>query len=331
VKEGDAVSAGELLVQIRNSESLTNGIELSGELINQTRIQLTAIQEQYTALKSFHETSLANLRSEIANLSNSKSVIGNTLETNRKKVELAKEQYFRSLKLFNEGHLSSANLAVTEQAFLDSQSNLNASERLKLQIEIDIDKLRSQLRQLPKSQAVELSNLAIKQSELEVQLLQLENQFEFVIKAPEAGYITGIRVNSGSRIVNDRPLLSIIPADTDLLIELLLPSRSIGFIETGDQVNIRFDAFPYQKFGFQSATITHIDDAVLLPNDISSPLPLNSAAYRIQATLDKQTVEAYGKEFSLKPGMLAQADIVLEERTILEWLLEPIYSIKGTL
>jgi membrane fusion protein len=331
VREGDRVEAGDLLVQIRNSESLTSGVELSGELVTQTFEQIQALKEQTAALKQLHDTNIVSLKSQVRQLTNSKNVLQNTIETNGKKLALAENQYIKSKSLYTNGHLSKTSLDLKQQNLLDAQSNLNSSERVKLQAEIEISNLQSKLEQLPLSQKVELSNLEIQISMLRVKLLQLQNQYEFVEKAPEAGYVTGIRVHSGSRIVNERPILSIIPVDADLLIELLLPSRSIGFVELGNRVNVRFDAFPYQKFGFHGATITHIDDAVLLPNDTTSPIQLNHAAYRIQARLDEQAVSAYGKQFELKAGMLAQGDIILEERTVFEWLMEPLYSIKGTL
>jgi len=52
--------------------------------------------------------------------------------------------------------------------------------------------------------------------------------------------------------------------------------------------------------------------------------------YRITVVLASQTVSAYGKPESLKPGMLVDADVLGETRSFFEWALEPIYSIKGT-
>ena len=51
--------------------------------------------------------------------------------------------------------------------------------------------------------------------------------------------------------------------------------------------------------------------------------------YRVVAALDHSDIMAYGAEQPLRPGMLASADIRVDERTLLQWLLEPLYSIKG--
>ena len=125
------------------------------------------------------------------------------------------------------------------------------------------------------------------------------------------------------------PILSIIPENSPLEIELLLPTRSAGFVKLGDEVKIRFDAFPYQKFGVASGKIVNIDQAVILPTDTILPIEVKEAVYRVRASIQYQSISAYGDTFPLKVGMTADADIILEKRSLLEWLLDPIYAVKG--
>ncbi|MBF4406289.1 HlyD family secretion protein, partial [Vibrio anguillarum] len=105
--------------------------------------------------------------------------------------------------------------------------------------------------------------------------------------------------------------------DSPLEIELLLPTRSAGFIEIGNKVNVRFDAFPYQKFGFITGVISNIDKVVVLPSEKVLPIQLDEAMYRVRAKLNQQSIKAYGKKFPLKVGMIADADIILEKRALL--------------
>jgi membrane fusion protein len=53
--------------------------------------------------------------------------------------------------------------------------------------------------------------------------------------------------------------------------------------------------------------------------------------YRVSATLNHNLVSAYGQSFPLRPGMTLSADIQLDQRTVIEWLFEPLLSIKGNL
>lgn len=112
---------------------------------------------------------------------------------------------------------------------------------------------------------------------------------------------------------------------------MLLPTRSAGFVQKGDAVNIRFDTFPYQKFGLMTGAITNVDKALILESDKNLPIQIDQAMYRVTASLPAQFMKAYGEQFPLKTGMLVEADIILETRTLLEWLLDPIYAIQGKL
>ncbi|MDL5029147.1 HlyD family efflux transporter periplasmic adaptor subunit [Vibrio sp. TMPB1044] len=86
----------------------------------------------------------------------------------------------------------------------------------------------------------------------------------------------------GSQVSPSTPILSIIPTNSPLELELLLPTRSAGFFQQGDTVNIRFDAFPYQKFGLMTDAITSIDKALILPSDKALTM------YRVTASLPEQ-------------------------------------------
>ena len=123
--------------------------------------------------------------------------------------------------------------------------------------------------------------------------------------------------------------MSLIPQGAQLVAELLLPTRSAGFVKSGDEARLRFDAFPYQRFGFLESHVSRIDKALLLDGEARVPVTLSEPVYRIRTTLSKQDMLAYGDTFPLKSGMLLEADIVLDRRSLLDWLLDPIYSLQG--
>ncbi|WP_412499458.1 HlyD family efflux transporter periplasmic adaptor subunit, partial [Shewanella indica] len=136
-------------------------------------------------------------------------------------------------------------------------------------------------------------------------------------------------VKEGEFLPTNRPLLSIIPEGAQLVAELLLPTRSAGFVKLRDEARLRFDAFPYQRFGFLAATVSRIDKSLLLQGEADIPVQLDEPVYRVQTTLSQQNINAYGEEFALKPGMLLEADIILDKRSLSDWLLDPIYNLKG--
>ncbi|MFA0026907.1 HlyD family efflux transporter periplasmic adaptor subunit, partial [Vibrio sp. 10N.261.49.A5] len=136
-----------------------------------------------------------------------------------------------------------------------------------------------------------------------------------------------------------QPLLVVIPeGEEPVVVELYAPSRSIGFIKEGQNVRLRFDAFPYEKFGVQQGVVDSISksavSADMLPN---SPLIQSQISrtyggvglYQVRVTLEKPTITVYGDEQTFVPGMTLTADIELDTRKVYEWLLEPLYTIKG--
>jgi len=188
--------------------------------------------------------------------------------------------------------------------------------------------------------------LQIALQEIDRQLQQItQNKIEYFYQAdtqivsPIDGIIASIFVRKGHSVMNGQPLLVVIPkGEKSVVVELYAPSQSIGFIKEGQEVRLRFDAFPYEKFGAQLGVITRISKSAvaadMLPNSplIKSQLfatHRGGGLYQVRVELEKPTITVYGKEELFVPGMTVTADIELDTRKVYEWLLEPLYTIKG--
>jgi hypothetical protein len=128
---------------------------------------------------------------------------------------------------------------------------------------------------------------------------------------------------------NDQPLRRLgSEAQMAQLIALLyVPSSQVGFLRIGQPVPLRYYAFPYQKFGIQWGEVLSI---ALLDKDkaaVSDP----DGMFEVKVQLSNQTIELYGTPTQLRPGMRFDADLLLERRTLFEWVFEPFYSIKARL
>jgi membrane fusion protein len=86
-----------------------------------------------------------------------------------------------------------------------------------------------------------------------------------VIVAPSAGVVTTILGVQGQSITTSTPLLSLVPAEAVLEAHLLVPSRAMGFIVPRQTVAIRYQAFPYQRFGSAKGRITEISQTLITP------------------------------------------------------------------
>jgi membrane fusion protein len=123
--------------------------------------------------------------------------------------------------------------------------------------------------------------------------------------------------------------------DGELQVQLFAPSRTVGFVAVGQPVLLRYDAFPYQKFGLHKGVISGISNSPFartdLPPQVVGSIPGNAATpnealYRIDVQLARQDVNIYGHREPLKVGMTVEADVIQDRRKIWEWMLEPVLA-----
>jgi len=69
-----------------------------------------------------------------------------------------------------------------------------------------------------------------------------------------------------------------------------------------------------------------VADAPLNPNELPIPIETKEQMYRVTVSLDQDYLTAYGRRFQVSPGMRLSADLVLDERNLLDWLLDPLHA-----
>jgi membrane fusion protein len=96
----------------------------------------------------------------------------------------------------------------------------------------------------------------------------------------------------------------------------------------GERVRLLYDAFPYQKYGTHGGRVIEVSQTILTGSDVSGPVALKEPAYKVVVALTERVIKARDKTFPLQSDMLLHADIILEQRTIMSWLLEPLLSVR---
>jgi membrane fusion protein len=168
---------------------------------------------------------------------------------------------------------------------------------------------------------------------------ELEAKRRIVVTAPANGKISLVQVAVGQSVEAGKALVQIVPAGSRLLVRLLAPSRSAGFIQVGEPVLLRFDAFPYQKYGqlngkVETISMTALDSTELQANSVraeSSSEPVFSVTVSLpekpfQNAINTASVAA---PIKLQAGMKVEADLLHETRRIYEWILEPLFAAKS--
>jgi membrane fusion protein len=333
VKEGDTVLKGQSLATIIVQQNNSNGIDLSTQLADQLNAQANLLIDEISQHQALKTQELSNLQAQNIALDNEKLALENQLTLADEKLTLLSEQQLDLNQLNKSGYVSNLEKDRQQQALLEAKQERQNIVRLLLLHQNQLTQVFFNIKNIPQQYTLRINNLKRQQADLQRQLAQVASNYKYTITASNNGVITGIQVVEGETLsqskAQSKPLLHILPEGSELIAELLLPTRSAGFIQVGNNTRLRFDAFPYQRFGFINSEITRIDQTLISPNEIQLPVTLQEPVYRLRAKLNQQQMRAFGKAFDLKSGMLFEADIMLEQRTLIEWILEPIYSLKG--
>jgi len=333
VKEGDEVVKGQSLATLLVEQSNTNGINLSIQLIEQLNEQLSLIDDEIIQHQQLKTQEIQNINDRKKALKNERWALKSQYQLTNEKLTLLQKQQKQLHKLNKQGFVSDLEKERQQQFILEAKQEKQSIVRLLLQQQDELNQVLFNLKNIPQQYTLRINNLKRQQADIERQLAQAKNSYKYTITASNNGIVTGIQIVEGETLMQSKaqtmPLLHILPEGSELVAELLLPTRSAGFIELGNNTRLRFDAFPYQRFGFMSSEIIRIDRTLITSNEVQLPISLQEPVYRLRAKLNQQQMRAFGKTFNLKSGMLFEADIMLEQRTLIEWLLEPIYSLKG--
>lgn len=334
VTEGDAVVADQPLIIVNGDRILADGEHLEHRLLNEYESQRHLLNEQLTRTTGIFQRRQQDITQRIAAAEQDLILLGEQFVTLNERHLLIQTQVERYRTLRREGHVSSLEFDNAMAQELALRNDRQALLREQVNRRNLIQQLHTEQELLPEEHANTIDQLRARLSDIAQQIAQLHGQRAHIIKASRAGIVNNLQAREGQQAHSGSniPLLTLIPVDTQLTAQLLIPVRSAGFIVPGQALDIRYDAFPYQKFGLYRGKVISISDTVLLPNEVlNAAVIIQEPVYRVTAYLQQATVQAYGQDFSLKPGMTLSADVRLGERSLVQWLLEPIYSLKGRL
>jgi membrane fusion protein len=331
VTEGQSVKQGDLLFVVSSERSSRETPEAQAAAMAQLRRRRESLHEELNKQEHIDRLQVSTMQDRMRSLDAELTHLTAELQLQAQRVASAADMAQRYHLLVAKSLAPEIQGQQKREELLDQQSKLHSLQRSRLALEGDMHALKRELT----SSALKAKNqrAAIERqiSALEQELTEYESRRQVVIIAPRDGVVTSILGVQGQNITTTTPLLSLVPAEAVLEAHLLVPSRAMGFIVPRQTVAVRYQAFPYQRFGSAKGQITEIAKTLITPNDIALPIPLQEPVYRVTVALNAQTVKAYGAEMPLQAGMVLDADIWVDQRRIIEWVFDPLYSITGRL
>ena len=274
------------------------------------------------------------LAARVAGLRAEETQIGREVELIRGRTDIAARAEALHAKLRERNFISDMRLQQAKSESIEQRARLVTLERSRLTLARERMAAEAELQDLPLKFTAEMAALERSLAQLAEEQAAAEAKREFVVPAPQSGTATAIHAVLGGNAGTTAALLSIVPHDARLEAHLYSPSRAVGFLQAGQRVRLRYQPYPYQKFGHYEGTVASVSRSAVSPADMPPELAGAAGApaepmYRVTVALDRQSVSAYGAEVPLQAGMMLEADVALEKRRLYEWALDPLYTITG--
>ncbi|WP_179402320.1 HlyD family secretion protein [Burkholderia guangdongensis] len=334
VVEGQHVTRGMVLYTVSTDLQSATGGHTQAALIDQARQRKSSLLQQIDKTRLLQQDERDTLRAKLASLHAELAGIDDQLADQRARASLAADGVERYRRLLKQDYISTDQFQQREADLLDQRSKLLGLQRDRATVSQALDEATNEFNGLPLKQQNQLSQIDRNVIDVDQTLIESEAKREIVVTAPETGVATAVIAEPGQTIDAAHPVASIVPDGARWQANLFVPSAAVGFVHVGDAVLVRYQAYPYQKFGQYRARVASIARTALSAAELSTsgaPAAGEGSFYRITVALASQHVTAYGQPQPLQAGMALQADILQERRRLVEWVLEPLYSLTGKL
>lgn len=272
--------------------------------------------------KLLSSTNLTNLQKQLSQLDSVGKDLNDMLTKDK-----AKEQQIN--KLMEHGaplqqmQLRS-DLNSIRQKIASLESSLSSQKQQMTQVESAIDNAKNQAEVSLNELRVSNTTTAISQDN---KIIELENSLSrarvalehTTIVAPVDGTVLSLKINTIGGVVSAAQIIAeITPLEESLVVEASLQSRDIGFVNVGQRVVVKVDAYSFQRYGYLSGTVQSISPDAIVNDKLG-------LIYRIKVKLDSLKTSK-NIELKIIPGMNSVVEITTGNRRAIEFLLDPLIS-----
>lgn len=336
IKEGQTVLAGETLMVLDTDRptEMPTGTKETAVLINeQIDNRRNALASQMQSKDSFARMQKQAIESRLRSLDIELEKITDEIELQKRRRDIAATSLRRYEQLADSKFVSAIQVQQQQETLIDQDARLKSLERNLNSSRKDRAASAMELKQVDIQLASDIAVLNRDLATLNQEGTENAARRSAAITATRSGKVSAIAVTLGQTVAAGQNLIAIQPESSKLEAHLYAPTRTAGFVKEGQQVLVRYAAFPYQKFGLYQGSVSTVSQSAFTPNDLPPSLQTlfgrqntPEALYRVTVALNEQEIAAFEQRYQLRPGMALEADIVQEKRSIIEWLLEPLFA-----
>ena len=246
----------------------------------------------------------------------------NTENLAKTKSEIAQAQFRLHEQQGNYETISHEAASEIEQAALRLQEQKKSYKTMRHSGKLALLENQKQLKNVETEIMTLQSSIAENKSQVASLQLQLQQR---VFRSPIDGTLFEMPTAEPGQVVQPGELVAqIAPKGVQLVLRAQMPSSESGFMEVGMPVKIKFDAYPFQKYGILEGRL----DWVSPDSKVQETGEGNLDTYDIKVTFDKPYLETKGEPIYLIPGQGATAEVIVRQRRIIDFVLDPFKKLQ---
>ncbi|MCW2004402.1 membrane fusion protein [Xanthomonas arboricola] len=329
--EADSAKAGAPVIEIDSEAYLADGSGVRKGVSLALEAQQRALRADIDVSRDSYARNVDSINSQIRLLESRLADAAEALKIFQQ--EQADQQLLleKTEPLLAPGYISATQIQQQRTALASVKANVKSQQSEMSGIKIELEKQRAELARAPLELASKVNASERLLASADVEAQSNARSLGASLLSPIDGTVSSVLVNQGQAVKPGQTLLTLVKDSAQTEAQLLVDSRSIGFIRTGTKVALRLRAYPYQKFGVVMGTVKAKSLTPLTPDEAANRLGITAiteSMFLVRVTLDRQSLEVYGSSVRLTPGMYVDADVLLDRRKLYEWLFQPAYTMR---
>lgn len=326
--EGRTVAKGDVIVTLKSDSAGERTAEMQAV---QTRLAGAGDSAVNARLRN-EQQRLAD-EQEIRRLTDRIKHLETLIAAKRKQLALTKQMTDSFEKLYREGIASQAQLiakqiedselsAEIERLLADQNDTRAELEKWRLEMWARQTEFRENERKFKE----ETKTNEIRAGALQAALVNTDgNQVRLI--APCSGTVLKLRVKDGGAVIGEGETVAELACGGEQLVaELTVPEAGVGKLKLDQGVKLKYDAFPYQRYGVKGGKLAWLSPAKSLNQE-------NEAAqtFKARVELNDKEIAVKGQSRPFAAGMSGTAEIVVGKRTLISYVFEPIRQLRENL
>jgi hemolysin D len=246
-------------------------------------------------------------------------------------VSLLQVENKRNARLAAENAYRVAQSRVTEltarqsQELVQAQAQLEQSGEQLKKLRLEYESATSELATAEEKLRLQLNTARVEaDAAARIRFENIDKDNFLQILAPVSGVVTDLSsTQPGDKIQANAPLGGIAPSHSRSVVKVEIAENDRAFLREGLPVKLKFNAFPYQRYGVINGTLEYVSPATKPSAQTKEPV------YEARISLERDYYQVAGTRYPLRYGMTAAAEIIVRERRLIDLALDPFRQIGG--